>query len=397
MSRFNAVAVLSLLAALPALAQGFELDLTDDQPEKPATTPPELRPSIAVLAVTPADAEPATAGRARLLEAELSKLLAQGEQFNTVMETPLVASTLGADAAQAQACADWACLDALAKRLGVQRLLRLSVQKAGAGSEVTAVGYDAGFAEVLRLTQDSGEKAERGFVGMAGRSQAQRDKDFMKKMTPFLAGVLGQLATPNGTITVDSPDPGATATIDGAEAGTGSFDAVVQRGKHVVRVAMEGFEPFEETVTVEPLKTVAVAVKLQAKAIEAPAAAVTQQVEVSAPVLTRPGLYIAIAGAAAVGTGLFFGKMASDTQRKVEAGGNPVDLTRAQAKAAPTQALVANILVGVGAAMVAGGATWFFLTPTTMAAVEGGDGGDAATTGLMLTVGGSFDFVSGRR
>jgi hypothetical protein len=376
-----------LLLAVPAAAQDFELDLSEEKPAKP---PPELRPTIAVLSVTAADKEEVSVARAKQLEAEILKQLAQGEDFQTIIEPPLVAKTLDADAAKAQACADWGCFEAVAKKLKAHRAFRVTVAKAGVGSEVTFIAYDPGFAELMTLKQDSGEKAEKSFLGVAGKTQAQKDKEFIKKIAPFIKTSLAKLATPNGKISVDSPEASAAATIDGVEAGVGSFEAVVQRGSRTVRVAVAGFEPFEQSVTVEPLKTASVKVSLRAKPMEIAAPVVVKEEDLGPPIYARPGLYIAVAGAVAVGVGIAMGQMAMGVQNKVNAGGDPVDVTRAAAKSAPTQALLANILVGAGAAMVAGGTLWVILTPTKSAAPAVEPGGPASSTGAMLSVGGTF-------
>lgn len=388
MNRSIALALACLCCAAPALAQDFELDLSE---EKPPAPPPELRPTIAILSVTAGDKEESSLGRARILEAELLKQLAQGEDFQTVVEPPLVAKTLEAEADKARACADWACFEAVAKKLKVHRAVRVTVVKSGPGSEVTVTGYDPGFSELLTVSQESGEKAERSFLGVAGKSQAQKDREFIKKIAPFLKTSLAKFATPNGKIAVDSPEASAAATVDGVEAGVGSFETVVQRGLHTVKVAVAGFEPFEEQVKVEPLQTAVVKVTLRAKPVEiAPPVAVKQEAP-GTEIYKRPGLYLAIAGAAAAGVGVAFGQMAAGAQRQVDSGADPVGVTRAQAKAAPTQALLANIFVGVGAAMVAGGTVWVILTPTGSAPGPSVEPGEASgATGAMLGIGGTF-------
>lgn len=382
---FVAVAV---LFAAPSLAQDFELDLSEEKPPKP---PPELRPTVAVLSVTAADKEESSAGRAKILESEVLKQLAQSDDFQTVVEPSLVVKTLGAEAGKAQTCADWACFDWAAKALRVHRALRITVAKAGPGSEVTVIGYDPGFSELLTLSQESGEKAEKSFLGVAGKSQAQKDREFIKKIAGFIKSSLVKMATPNGKISVDSPEASAAATIDGVEAGVGSFEAVVQRGLRTVRVAVAGFEPFEEQVKVEPQKTAPVKVTLKAKPMEVAAPVAVVQ-DPGTPIYQRPGLYLAVAGAVAVGVGIAFGQMAMGTQRAIDAGGDPVSVTRAQAKNASTQALLANILVAGGGALVAGGAVWVILTPSAGAppppAVEPGSKDTGA--GAMVHFGGTF-------
>lgn len=384
-----ALAALVVFSAL-ASAQEFELDLSEEKPK----TPPELRPTIALFSVLPADSEEASAGRARQLEAEILKQLVQSDDFQTVVEPSVMKKTLGAKAAEAEQCTTYACFDAAAKALKVHRAFRVTVQKQGPGSLVTFIGFDPGFSEILTVAQDSGEKAEKAFLGVSGKSQAQKDREFMKKISPFIKQGLAKLATANGKISVDNVDASALVTIDGAEAGTGTFEAVVQRGSHSVKVTAPGYKPFDQTVSVEPLKTVTVKVTLIAKPVEVQPIVVKQE-PTGTPIYARPGLYVAIAGAAAVGVGLAFGQMAAGVQKRIDAGGDPVNVTRAEAKAAPGNAMLANILVGAGAAAIAGGATWIILTPTSSPApakpsTEPGESTTTTTTGFMLGVGGTF-------
>ena len=158
-----------ILFATAAGAQEFELDLSE---EKPAVSS-EFRPTLGVLSVKAADGEDVSASRARQLEAELLKQLGQGDLFLSVVEPSGARSQLGADFAKAEACTDYSCMEANAKKLKVNRLVRLTVQKHGVGSLVTMYGYDPGFNEVLVVSQESGEKAEKTFLGVAGKTQSR--------------------------------------------------------------------------------------------------------------------------------------------------------------------------------------------------------------------------------
>jgi hypothetical protein len=381
-----------ILAATAAFAQDFELDLTEEKP----VVPVELRPTLAVLSVKSADGEDVSASRAKQLEAEFLKELGASDTFQTVIEPSGAKIALGSDFAKYDACVDYACFEAAAKALKVHRVVRLTVQKQGVGSLATMYGFDPGFNEVLVVGQESGEKAEKAFLGVSGKSQAQKDKEFMKKMIPFLAQVQKALATPNGKIIIDN-DPSALATVDGVEAGIGSSEFIAQRGRRTVKATSAGYKPFEETVTVEPSKTVEVKVQLVAIPIE--------QVVVAKPVenpkdsfFARPGLYIALVGAIAAGVGIGFGQAAQSVQNKLTAGGDPVGVTRAEAKSAPTNALLANVLVAAGSAAVVGGVTWIILTPTAAppapaikpGTIEPVESQQPGPTGAMLNFGGSF-------
>ncbi len=391
-STFRRALPLVLIASFAA-AQDFELDLSE---EKPAAVPTEFRPTLGVISVKAADKEDVSASRARQFEAELLKQLQQGDQFQTVVEPSAVKQQLGAEFAKAEACIDYACLEAVAKKLKVHRLVRLTVQKQGAGSLVTMYGWDPGFNEVLVVSQESGEKAEKAFLGVAGKSQAQKDRDFIKKLGPFLTQVQKTLSIPNGKIIVDNADPSAIVTVDSAEGGIGSLEIVAQRGTRTVKVTAAGYKPFEQTVTVESARSVEVKVSLVAIPIEV--AVVEKPVEgPSRNVFTKPGLYVALVGAVAIGAGIALGQSAQAVKTKLEANQSPVELTRAQAKEAPTNAMLANIFVGAGAAAMAGGVTWIILTlppPPPKVAPKTGTGEPTESTptptGAFLSVGGSF-------
>ena len=383
----------ALLFATVAVAQDFELDLTE---EKPAT-PTELRPTLGVLSVKAADTEEVSASRARQLEAELLKQLGQGDLFQTVVEPSAARTQLGPDFAAADACVDYSCMESAAKKLKVNRLVRLTVKKQGVGSVVTMYGYDPGFNEVLVVSQDSAEKAEKAFLGVAGKSQAQKDREFLKKINPFLVQVQKTLSIPNGKIIIDN-DPSALATVDGVEAGTGSCEVIAQRGTRTVKVTSAGYKPFEKTVTVESAKSVEVKVSLVALPLEQ-VVVVKPVEEKTGGIFTRPGLYLAVVGAAAVAVGIVYGQSAMAVKSKIATGGDPVGVTRTDAKAAPTSAMLANVLVGAGAAAVAGGVTWIILTPgpakAPAPAPKTGTGEPVesttpASTGFMLNVGGTF-------
>jgi len=382
----------ALLVAAPGFAQDLELDLSgDDRPE----IANEFKPSIAILSVKAADTEEVSVGRAKLLEAELVKVLTSGEHYSTVMDSAGARLGLGADFAKVDACTDFACLEAAARKLKVHRLVRLTVQKHGAGSMVTMYGYDPGFPELLVVSQESGEKAEKTFLGVQGKSQSAKDKEFLRKMSGFLNQVQKTLSIANGKITIDNADPSAVVTVEGTEGGVGSMEIIAQRGSKTVKVTAAGYKPFEQAVTVEPGKVVEVKVTLVAIPVEVAVVKIEKKEEPS--VFTKPGLYLAIVGAGAVAAGVILGQQAMSVKSKVEAGGDPVGLTRAEAKTAPTNALLSNIFVAGGAAAVAGGVTWILVTlppPAPKVPVKTNSGEptetNAPTPGAMINFGGSF-------
>jgi hypothetical protein len=375
----------ALLWAGLAHAQ-FELDLSEPKVPEP------LRPVLLVLGAQAGDQDEVSLARAHLLEAELVKQATTSEQFKTVIEPAYAAQELGARAAEVKACATFSCMESLTRAARGQRAIRASVTRSGVGSVVSIIGFDPGLSELVVSTQDSGEKPERSFAGVGGRSQGQKDREFVRKMVPFIIEVLGKLATGNGIIVVDNPETGADVSIDGVPIGQGGIEATVGRGPHTVRVTEAGFLPFEQQVAVDAEKTVTVKTLLVAKPIEAPKV-VKAPVPTGPPIYQRPGAYVALAGAIAVAVGLGFGAAAKSTERAaVDANGDGIiDVTRAQLKGAQGQATIANVLVGVGAAALAGGVVWVIVTPTVAVAPKTTiEPNETTSVGATLVVGGSF-------
>ncbi len=392
---FWSATAVALLASTPTFGQGFELDLS----EKP-NVPEEFRPTIAVLGVTSGEAapDPVITARAKLLESELDRVVAAMTDFGRIVSPADAAKALGAEAEAARKCIDFSCLDTYAKKIKVDRLVLAIISKSGPGHVVKVYGFDGALNEVVQAEFESGEKQEKaamgGFAGLQGKSQAVKDKELVKKSTPVFSEVVHKLTTPNGKLTVDTAEPTAVTTLSGGyEGGTGSFTKVVPRGAYDVKTSAPDYQPFEAHVTIEPMKTAEVKVVLIAKPVEVKPVA-TLPKEESTPVYQRPGLYLAVAGVAAVVVGVALGASAKGIESKaVDANQDgALDITRAQAKTAQSDALMANVLVGVGAAAIAGGGIWFFVAPGKVKHAEGPEPGGDVGGGFGVTagVGGRF-------
>lgn len=346
-----------------AFAQGFELDLSEPE------VPPEFRPTIAVIGVTSGEGPEDTVNgvRAQLMEAELIKAVSSNANFGQVMNPTEAASELGAGAAAARKCVDFACLEAIAKKLKVDRLVKGTVTRSGPASVLTLHAFDAALPEVVHGSLESSEKAERaqagGFAGIQGKSQAQKDKDFSRKVSPLFFEVLEKIKTANGKITVDSAEASSVTLLNGVELGIGAFEKVVPRGSYEVKVAAVGYNTYEQKIVVEPQKVSAVKVLLVAKELEK-APVVVAEAPKGTPVIMRPGLYIAVAGLVSLGAGIALGVGAKGVEsRAIPDANNIVPISRTEAKVAKNNAMLANVFMGVGALATIGGGVWFFLTP----------------------------------
>lgn len=367
-----------------------------------AKTPPEFRPAIAFVGVTPEQAEEPIAVRAKLIEAELLKLLNESERFSAVKAPVDVAGV----STTARKCLDFACLEALAEKLGVHRIIICTLAKSGPATVLSINGFDPTLPAVLPATVESGEKAEKaamgGFAGIAGKTQAQRDKEFLAKVRGPFSEMVKQLATPLGKLSIDVIEQSAVTWWKNKELGTGSFEKAMPVGTYEIEVRSSEYQPFNTTVAVEPMKKAEVKVTLVAKPVERAAPQVVEVVP-EVPIYKRPGVYVAVAGIAMVAVGLAFGGMAKSTEsRAVDM--NPrdglIDITRSQAQQAKTNALLANILVPIGACVFAAGALWAFVVPlvftksTGPAAPTGptgpGDPAEGSGFGLAATFGGKF-------
>ncbi|MBK7858867.1 MAG: PEGA domain-containing protein [Archangiaceae bacterium] len=391
----RALLVFTLCLPLAAKAQEeMGLDFSE------AKTPPQFRPSVAFIGVTPDQAEEPLAARAKLLEAELLKLIKESESFGTV-KTPLEAAQVSTTARK---CLDFACLEALAEKLGVHRIVTCSLAKAGPGTVLTINGFDPTFNAVLPSSVESNDKQEKakigGFAGIAGKSQGDRDRDFVNKVRGPFNELLKKVATPLGTLSVDVIEQAAVTRLRGKELGTGSFEKALPAGNYELEVSMAEYQTFTTSVTVEPMKVAEVKVTLVARPVER----VVEQVTEAPPApefYKRPGLYVALVGAVLMGVGFTFGGMAKSTEnRAVDADHNGIiDITRTQANTARTQALLANVFVSVGAVAFAAGAIWAFiipLIPTRAARAPApatpapGDPAEGSGFGFAVGAGGTF-------
>ena len=391
---------LALLLLVPAAAWAQDgMDVSEP------SVAPEFMPSIAVLGVVPAESDPVLTSRAGQLQPELLKAAQTAEAFSKVVDPAAAATVLGEGTAAAKACTDYACFQGVAKKLGVNRLIVGVLAKSGPASMLTLHGFDGALPELVKAEVESNERQEKqqlgGFAGLQGKSQATKDKEFLKKAQPIFFETLKLLQTPNGKLQIDSAESTSIATLNNEEGGVGSFEKVLPRGSYEVKVTAAGYLPFETRITVEEQKTASVHVVLVAKPIERAPVAVVEADDGVRPIYARPSVYVIGAGVVACAVGVGLGLSARGVEgRAVDKNGDGiVEVTRAEAQSAKSKALMANVLVGAGAAAVAGGTVWFFLTPSKAPAPKKKeDGAPANATGTtegsgggwMVGVGGTF-------
>ncbi|MFL5319467.1 MAG: hypothetical protein ACJ790_07400 [Myxococcaceae bacterium] len=375
--------------------KGVGLDLSEP------TVPPELRPSVAIFGVTAQPQKPEEEAilkvRAEGVQASLVGAMKGADSYSKVVEPADTRAALGADADKFAACAATDCLDKIAETLDVDRVVVGTIAYAEGETRVTLTGYDRGKKSLFTSTAESQEKAMRrqlsGFAGISGKSQATKDKEFFQKANAAVFEMVGFLKTALGTIDVRSYDTDVVVTLNGKQAGTGAFTKTLAAGEYALHAESPDVLPFDQKVTVESLKTVEVPLSLTAKP-KSNVAPVIVEKKSTTPIYTRPGLYVAVAGAVAIGVGAVFGSQAKSIEHRATKDDNGIyNITRTEMQTAKSNALLANILMGVGGAAVAGGTIWMFVAPGTAKAEpvrNGPEEPEGAGGGFTIGAGGTF-------
>jgi hypothetical protein len=353
-----AVAVIVALAIRgAAIAQGFGLDLTREGPN--------LEPSVAIVTTTRSEEE---AGRARAVDRALAEIATARHAFSRVVAGEQLRDLLkGADAPRRD-CREASCLTELSHQLGVDRLLIAEL--------------DSGALHVVAFDWAGGVLVEKGI-----ESQALGSGSLTRRLEPHVLPLLQKLSTPLGELVVTTNLEATKIRWGGRLIAEGrSFSGAVPSGTHPVTVTSDGYQPYEETVTVAPGGKAEVEAELQAQTAISVAASVEEEEfepkrrpKPQGKVLwQRPGLYAAVAGAAVLSVGLAFGGAANSVKSKlVDADGDGLmdnNVTRAEALAAQRNAVLANVFGTIGVLGMGAGVGWlvFFDGPESGAAPKMG-------------------------
>jgi tetratricopeptide (TPR) repeat protein len=220
----------------------------------------------------------------------------------------------------------------------------------------------------------------RESIEFAKKAGDAKRADFAQKQAAALEPRLPKLAI---SVPANPPSGFVVKRDDTAmDAGSLGVALYVDPGMHTITASAPGFEDFTVTVTVAEGKTDALALPnlVAAPEIGPSTPAVEPHVEtaeaMAPPSRTRRyvGLGVGAAGVAAVGVGLVFGAKASSTYDDAKAlcapnlvCGNPADYAQAKRlmSDARSRATTSTVLViGGGAAIIAGAIVWFTARPT---------------------------------
>lgn len=398
----RALLLAALVVPAAAFAQDEELGLGLDLTEP--STPAEFKPSLAILGVVPAASEGGDAAvltaRAEAVNFALLPAAMANEPFSRVLSEEDAKTALGEGYAAAQTCVAVECLAQLADKLEVDRVITGQLSYSNGETKLSLTGYDRGTNKIFTAEAESAEKAMRkqlsGFSGIGGgKSQAAKDREFLAKTTAPIYALVGDLKTPLGAIDVRSYEPDVVVTLNGKTVGTGSFSKTLPAGEYALHAESPSVFPYDAKVTVESLKTVEVALQLTARPKNTAPVVVAEKPSNQTPIYKRPGLYVAVVGAVALGIGAALGSSAKGVERRATDADNDgvLDVTRAEAMNAKSTATLATILMGTGGAALVGGGIWMFAAPGTER-VQTIDGPvvepEGAGGGFTIGVGGRF-------
>jgi len=389
--------LLVALALLPVFAYaqdaqpeegGLGLDLSSPPP--PAGE--DFRPSLAVVGILPETEDEADVASA--VASALAQATRKRNTFNPVVAPDQARSSLGDGYADAIKCAEASCLETLGNNLDVERLLLGRLGREGKRFKLELLVYARGLGTLERASVE-------------GRTKNEVNRRARSALAPLLEKVADSLAL----LKLKTNLSGATVTLGERELGVGSMEKRVPTGTFTLKVAAPEYAPFEEEVRLAPGATLEVEATLRELPANRAPPQVVEALKPSSPevgaktssrgggVLTRPGLYVAVAGLAALGTGIALGlQVQAVAQRTRDANRDGLlDVTRAELLNAYNTAPYANGLMAAGGALTAGGALWFFLTPTPAPVAappppssEPSASRSPVPAGLRIGVGGAF-------
>jgi PEGA domain len=327
--------------ALPGAALAQKLNLTREGPN--------LRPTLAVVTVAPNEKD---AGLARAVGFVLAEIATGSNHFSKVLSEDKARELLKGTDPQFKNCREAKCLGALSQKLEVDRLLFAELNS----GVLQAVGFD--WASGARFeTTIARTSLEKGNLG--------------GNLEPPIAPLLQKLSTPLGKLFVTTNVEGAEIRWGARLVGKGpSFLGSVPAGTHKVRITFEGYRPYEKMVTVAPSQKAEVEAELDPGIDPTKEVAVEEEFDPkpppvfpTKPLMRRPGLYTAVGGAVALAVGLALGgwAMAVSSQIRDANGDGVIDVTRADALGAQRNAMLANVVGGVGAVGVGAGLGWMLL------------------------------------
>jgi hypothetical protein len=246
---------------------------------------------------------------------------------------------------------------------------------------------------------------DRGVVELdevSGRKPA--DSNFIRQAGAVLSKRVTELARPRSLLKVSSNVSSAVVRVGERMLGVGTVEAKLPPGEVQLIVEADDYTPYTKTLTLAAGQTEEVQVRLELNGPAPdgpPADAVATKKKKSGKsssgdgvsLFSRPALYTAVVGLAAVGVGAALGSSSKGVISRAQPDANGVvGVTRAEYQAAQLQGSLATALMAGGGALAGGSLLWLVIVPARTEAPSSSLGPVAGQggTSLHLVVGGSF-------
>lgn len=231
------------------------------------------------------------------------------------------------------------------------------------------------------------------------------DSNFIREAGAVLSKRVEELARQRAQLKVSCNVSQAVVRVGEKMLGVGNVEAKLPPGEVQLVVEADDYAPYTKKLTLAPGETQEVSVRLELNgpAPEGPPADAVAKVakkpsRTSSPggpsVFSRPALYTAVVGLAALGAGVAMGLPLQN--KAVDANGDGVlDISRAEYQAARQQSMLSTALMAGGGALAGGSLLWLIVVPQRSAPVSSSvapvtSGKGSSDTALHLVIGGSF-------
>lgn len=232
------------------------------------------------------------------------------------------------------------------------------------------------------------------------------DSNFIREAGAVLSKRVTDLARPRSQLKVSCNVSQAVVRVGEKMLGVGNVEAKLPPGEVQLVVEADEYAPYTKTLTLVPGETQEVTVRLELNgpAPEGPPAdAVAKATKKSSrkssssggpSIFSRPALYTAVVGLAALGAGVAMGLPLQN--KATDANGDGVlDISRKEYLAARQQSMISSALMAGGGAVAGGSLLWLLIVPQRSAPVSSSvapvtHGTGSSATALHLVIGGSF-------
>lgn len=365
-------------------AGGMGLDLSG------ATQPtgPDLQPRFALVGLdTPERAGAAVAKRWMMWLQ--SQALRTGKVAQAA-DPAEARQTLAADYDAALRCEEASCLSGPAETLDAELVTtaRLALEDGGWTLHLWTYDRDRGVVEADVV-----------------RGRKPNDSNFIREAGAVLSKRVTDLARQRAQLKVSCNVSQAVVRVGEKMLGVGNVEARLPPGEVQLVVEADDYTPYTKKLTLAPGETQEVSVRLELNgpAPEGPppdaVANVTKKSSRKSSaggpsVFSRPALYTAVVGLAALGAGVAMGLPLQ--HKAVDANGDGVlDISRTEYLAARQQSMLSTALMAGGGAVAGGSLLWLLIVPQRSAPVSSSvapvtRGTGSSDTALHLVIGGSF-------